>query len=138
MIDELWGHLRAWIHRKEGEKFTTDQAGKTAVRTTTEVTEDTSDPNVEQVFTLNIPIKDVETEISLPNGTRRYEIGVRDGSAKLKLGYNIGDIAAEDYKTISRGSRHNSNKVILPDSSKLYLSSSSNSIVIEVFVQKRI
>ena len=138
MMDELWQYLKVWQHRKESEKFTTDSNGDTAVRTTTEVTEDTSDPNVEQVFTVFIPTKDTETEIALPDGTRRYEIGIRNGAAKLKLAYNIGDISGGDYKTINRGARHNSDKVVLPDTSKIYLSSSSNNITIEVFIQKRV
>lgn len=48
---EIWDHLRSWIHRKEAEKFTTDDAGKTAVNVTS--SDDISILTVEFLAILN-------------------------------------------------------------------------------------
>ena len=33
----VWDHVKSWIHRKEAEKFTTNESGDTAVRTTASI-----------------------------------------------------------------------------------------------------
>lgn len=138
MIDEIWDYLRAWVHRKEAEKFTTDGDGNTAVRVkgNLEVTT-TNSPNTEEVMIINIPLANVETPITLPNGTKRYRIKARGGKGPMNLAYNVGE-TSNLYYSISRGSSYDSDDMDLPDGYTIYLSSSSSNIDIEVRIQKRV
>jgi hypothetical protein len=137
MIDNIWQYLNNWIRQKFKETFTEDVNGDTAFRVVGSFSQANDDPNEEIILNEEIPLANVEHTISLPADTRGYWIKVRSGVSSLKLAYEAGETATNFY-TIAAGNVYYSFPINFLTAKDIYISSSSNSIVVEIKIHKKV
>jgi hypothetical protein len=92
----------------------------------------TSDQPTQQIIQ-NVPMATANTEyeVDLPDGTKRYQLRVRDDASKGKLAFTATETTSK-YWTMTRGAIVDSESLNLPINSKLYISLDKPNQVLEV------
>lgn len=88
--------------------------------------------NSQQIQNINSPATaDTEFTITLPANTRKYEIKVRNHSAKGRIAFSSG-ATANNYWTLTRGSIFESGNVEFTSTTDIYMSVNKPNQIIEV------
>ena len=79
----------------------------------------------------NVPITDANSEmiISIPNGTKKILLKVRDYSASLKISYTPGE-SGTNYISVIRGNSYSENNISI-SGNKIYIQSTKPNVVVE-------
>lgn len=93
---------------------------------------DIAHPTAPTIVNHTVIAADTEFFLTLPNGTKRFKIKVRDGKANLKMAFGAGEIAANRYIKVRKGFWQEEGDLDLPDNSRIYLEADKDSVTIEL------
>lgn len=92
--------------------------------------------NTPSIQNISIPTLGTETEITLPNGCKKYNLKVRNYGANLQVAFTPGD-SNSNYITIPRGCSYSENLVELTTTyNKLYVQSNKDNVIVECVAWK--
>jgi hypothetical protein len=92
---------------------------------------DVGQGKVPEIVKIDVPTKDVEQSYTFPNSVKQALIRIRQGSAKLKLAFNAGDIAAGKYLTVRNGTAWTEERLDV-DGLTFYFSANQDNQVVEI------
>lgn len=84
-----------------------------------------------KISNINIPLANTEQSFTLTATTRRFKIRVRDGKAKLKLAYALGE-SGTNYWTVERGAWYEENDLDSSGGITLYFQATHPSVELEI------
>lgn len=96
--------------------------------------------NSQSLIIVNLPNKNNEVPLVLPDNTKYYQIRVRDSKDVLKIGLGVGEIAAGNYWTVNFGNIFDPGELVdYPSGYTLYFQAKNkDDITLEIFVYRKI
>lgn len=128
VIDVPYDSKTKYLYNTQEKRFELFEAEGTGA-----VEVDVQNPTDYEILNTNIPLKNIETTIALPDNTKKFLIKMKDGRGPLRFARNATETATL-YWTINRGSIFTSDNVDLPDSSSIYVLSEQDNVDVQIFV----
>lgn len=105
--------------------------GQFTVEGDVDVSVDIANPTTCEMQNHTVVTANSEFSLDLPDGTKRYNISVRDCGGVMRVACNAGETSS-DYKKVPLGVEYTSGPVDLPNSSKVYLQVNKAGVVVEL------